>query len=286
MSDKTLYYIDKESEVYIMAKEQNEVRLKELRSEAEELVKRYNDATQTGTGKYEEARKLDEAIQGKVNEYTSIVREMCFEECKAAPDPMLAAVTILSFVTIAVNDKKEGEDKIPIRSLIEKERPIDLLKLDQYCNGIGANKNWSHIAQKMNFLLTYQKAVDLGIDPKVVNDSYSMTSIAREFDMGKNPTSKTNLLKTLQAVVSAMLGDEYKATSHDVNFLLSVYARKNRKALTVSCANHKNFRNYIAEVCHRIVTGKSYGLDFKTTAEGKAFRSGKKKDLKKAQKAA
>ena len=286
MSDKTLYYIDKESEVYIMAKEQNEVRLKELRSEAEELVKRYNDATQTGTGKYEEARKLDEAIQGKVNEYTSIVREMCFEECKAAPDPMLAAVTILSFVTIAVNDKKEGEDKIPIRSLIEKERPIDLLKLDQYCNGIGANKNWSHIAQKMNFLLTYQKAVDLGIDPKVVNDSYSMTSIAREFDMGKNPTSKTNLLKTLQAVVSAMLGDEYKATSHDVNFLLSVYARKNRKALTVSCANHKNFRNYIAEVCHRIVTGKSYGLDFNTTAEGKAFRSGKKKDLKKAQKAA
>ena len=89
----------------------------------------------------------------------------------------------------------------------------------------------------MNFLLTAQKAVDLGIDPKAVNDSYAMSEIAREFDMGKNPTSKTNLLKTLQTVITAMLGEQYKATSHDVNFLMSVYSKKNRKALTVTCAN-------------------------------------------------
>ena len=36
------------------------------------------------------------------------------------------------------------------------------------------------------------------------------------------------------------------------------------KALTVTCANHRYFRNYLAEVCHRIVTGKTYELDFKT----------------------
>lgn len=82
--------------------------------------------------------------------------------------------------------------------------------------------------------------------------------------MGKNPTSKTNLLKTLQTVITAMLGEQYKATSHDVNFLMSVYSKKNRKALTVTCANHRYFRNYLAEVCHRIVTGKTYELDFKT----------------------
>lgn len=45
-----------------------------------------------------------------------------------------------------------------------------------------------HIAQKMNFLLTAQKAKDLGLDPQKVNDSYAMSEIARQFDMGKNPT--------------------------------------------------------------------------------------------------
>ena len=110
-------------------------------------------------------------------------------------------------------------------------------------------------------------ARDLGLDPQKVNDSYAMSEIARQFEMGKNPTSKTNLLKTLQMVVNAMIGDGYKATSHDVNFLLSVYSKKNRKALTVSCANHRNFRGYVMEVCHRIVTGKSYELEYKTKRE-------------------
>ena len=67
----------------------------------------------------------------------------------------------------------------------------------------------------------------------------------------------------LTAIVQAMIGEEYKPVSHDVNFLLSVYSRKSRKALTVSCANHKYLRGYIAEICHRIVTGKSYEVDYK-----------------------
>ena len=249
-----------------MTREENMVRLAELRSEAEEFVKAYNEAVQNG--KFEDAAKADAAITERVNEYTATVRNMCFEDCKATEDPMLTAVTMLMFMTIGVKDEKSGDDKVPVRSIVDKEKPIDLLKLHKFCDSIGANKDWAHIAQKMNFLLTAQKCIDLGIDPKAVNDSYSMTEIAREFDMGKTPTSKTNMLKTLQIVITAMLGEGYKATSHDVNFLLSVYSKKNRAALTVTCANHRYFRNYLAEVCHRIVTGKSYAVDFKAKKDG------------------
>ena len=90
-----------------------------------------------------------------------------------------------------------------------------------------------------------------------------MSEIAKQIDMGKTPTSKTNILKTLQTIITAMLGDEVKATSHDVNYLMSVYSRKNRKALTVTCANHKYFRGYLAEICNHIVTGNPYDVDFK-----------------------
>ena len=241
-----------------MTREENIAKLAQLRSEAEALVKDYNEAIQNG--KFEDATKAESSATEKINEYTSVVRDMCFEDCKNTENPMLTAVQTLSYVTIGVKDEQKGDDKVPVRSIVDKERQIDLLKLHKYCGSIGADENWMHIAQKMNFLLTAQKAVDLGLNPQTVNDSYAMSEIARQFDMGKNPTSKTNL----QTVVSAMLGDGYKATSHDVNFLMSVYSKKNRKALTVTCANHRYFRNYLAEVCHRIVTGKAYELDYKT----------------------
>ena len=248
-----------------MTREENVAKLAQLKSEVGEIVKTYNDAIQNG--RFEESTKADTAMTEKINEYTATVRDMCFEDCKATDDPMLAAVRTLSYVTIGVKDEKKGDDKVPVRTVVDKERAIDLLKLDKYCGGIGHDKEWMHVAQKMNFLLTCQKARDLGLDPQKVNDSYAMSEIARQFEMGKNPTSKTNLLKTLQMVVTAMVGDGHKATSHDVNFLLSVYSKKNRKALTVSCANHRNFRGYVMEVCHRIVTGKSYELEYKTKRE-------------------
>lgn len=248
-----------------MTKQESMAKLAELRGTVEELVKSYNDAIQND--RTEDFVKADKAITDAVNEYTATVRDMCFADCKATDDPMLTAVKTLSYVTIGVKDEQKGDDKIPVRVIVDKERQIDLLKLDKFCGGIGADKNWMHIAQKMNFLLTAQKARDLGLKLAKVNESYAMSEIARQFDMGKNPTSKTNLLKTLQMAVTAMIGEGYKATSHDVNFLLSVYSKKSRKALTVSCANHRNFRGYVMEICHRIVTGKSYELEYKTKRE-------------------
>jgi len=250
-----------------ISREEAAAKLVGLRKEVEDLVSAFNEAYQAG--KFEESQKLNNQIEEKVNEYTSIVRDACFEECKASADPMLTAVTLLSFATIGTKDEKKGDDKVPVRIVVDKERQIDLYKLYKYCGdkGIGADPQWLYMAEQLNMLLTAQKAQDLGLDPKKVNDSFAMSNIAREIDLGKNPTSKTNMLKTLQAVITAMLGEGYKATSHDVNFLLSVYSRKNRKALTVTTANHKALRGYLAEICHRIVTKKQYAVDYKAVKQ-------------------
>lgn len=235
----------------------------ELREKVESLVKDFNDKLQNGD--YENAAKLNSEIEENVNEYTSIARNECFDALAGTENPMLEAVKQLVFPTIRVRDTKQGDEKIPVRIVEDIERPIDLLKLHKHVggDGIGADKNWAYTVEKFNLLMTAQKAVDLGIDPKDVHDSFAMSEISKAIDMGKTPTSKTNLLKTLNMVVTAMIGEEYKAKSHDVNFLLSVYSRKNRKALTVTCANHKYMRQYMAEICHRIVTGKVYEIEFK-----------------------
>lgn len=245
-----------------MTRAEKEAKLKELRATVDEKVKAYNEAMQDG--KFDDVQKLDTEITDSVNEFTSIVRNMCFEDCAASDDPMMAAVTALSFMTIGVKDTKKGDEKLPVREVIEKERQIDLLKLHKFVEGgIGHNKEWAYMIEKFNLLMTCQKAKDLGIDPTAINDSYAMSEIAKGYDLGKNPASKTNLLKTLTAIVQAMVGEEYKPVSHDVNFLLSVYSRKSRKALTVTCANHKYMRGYVMEICHRIVTGKTYEVDYK-----------------------
>lgn len=234
----------------------------ELREKAEALVLEYNAAIQNGD--FNTATKLNAEIEQAVNEHTSIARDECFARLLATDDPMLAAVKELSFMTIRARDTKEGDEKIPVRVIEDSEKAIDLLKLHKAsADGIGKDANWAPMIEKLNFLMTAQKASDLGIDPKAVNDSYAMSDIARQIDMGKTPTSKTNILRTVQSIVTAMIGEEYKATSHDVNFLFSVYSRKNRKALTVSCANHKYMRQYLMEICHRIVEGKSYAVDYR-----------------------
>lgn len=249
-----------------MTKTEKVAKMAELKSTVETQVKQFNDAMLEG--KFADAASLDKTIEEAIGEYTGIARGICFDECAEAEDPMMEAIKRLSFETIDVKDTKKGDDKIATREVITKERQIDLLKLHKHIEGgIGHDKSWNNFVEKFNFLMTAQKAIDLGIDPKAVNDSYAMSDISKQIDMGKTPTSKTNILKTLTTVVQAMIGEEYKPNSHDVNFLLSVYSRKSRKALTVTCANHKYMRGYMMEICNRIVTGGTYGIEFKAVKQ-------------------
>lgn len=240
-----------------MTREEKIAQLAVLKSEAEALCRDYN-ALMT-EGKLAEATKTGNTIAEKCNEYTSHAREIAFEDCLATEDPMRTAVTILTFQTIAPKDDKKDEDAIPVRGIVFKDRYIDLVKLHRKSPaGIGVNKEWYHHIQKLNFLLTAQKCRDLGVDPTDISNAYEMSDIAKAFDMGKNPTSNSNMLRTLQTVVTSMLGDEAKATSHDVAYLQSVYAKKGRAALSVSCSRHADMVKHFSDICHRIVTGESY----------------------------
>lgn len=245
-----------------MTKQEKTAKLSEIQASVEEKVEAYNEAVLNAN--HDEVVNIDNEISELVNKYTSVARDIVFDECAETENPMLEAVKRLVFTTIGVKDTKQDDGGIPVRSVISRERQIDLYKLHKRVEGgIGNNKNWNDMIEKFNLLMTCQKAKDLGINPTSINDSYAMSNTARQYDIGKNPASKTNLLKTVTEIVAAMIGEEYKPVSHDVNFLLSIYSRKSRKALTVSCANHKYLRGYMMEICHRLVTGKSYDVDYK-----------------------
>ena len=258
-----------------------------LRERAENLVMQYNEGIQNGdpnpTMETDEIGKdgkptgkkvvdyIGTVLEQTINEHTAIARGICFDDCRAADDPMLEAIKRLTFTTIGVKVSKKGDEKITVSEIVEKEKAIDLLKLHKSVKGgIGKDPKWNGLVERMNFYMTARQAKRLLKQKehlttvlKEINDSYAMCEIARNIDMGKDPTSNTKLLATLQSVITAMVGEEYKATSHDVNYITDLYATKGKKALSVNCANHRYFRGYIAAVCHSIVTGEDYDVAFK-----------------------
>ena len=49
----------------------------------------------------------------------------------------------------------------------------------------------------------------------------------------------------------------------DVNYLKTVFARADSKSLLkVKCANHKQMRVYMLSICHRVIVGGKYDVDF------------------------
>ena len=244
----------------------------ELQADAEKAIAtanakvfEYNDAIQNGKP-MSDLIEIHDAIDEALKDYASYQKYLAFKRCAAAPDPMLAAIDEFTYGVFKFVEEVEEGKKFPIASLAPTSKPIDLLQLHKFIDGgIGQDKNWPYIVEAFNAKLTARVGVAIGLDPEKISDSYAMSNIARDIELGKNPTSNTNLLKTMRSVVTAMVGEEFgkKVTSHDVAYLLECYSKKSRKALTLTVANHKGLRAIMTDVCRAVTHGESYSLDYK-----------------------
>lgn len=255
-----------------MTREELMTKMAESKAKAEAGVIAYNEAFLSGN--LEAMSTAEAQTDEAIADFDNASKFIAFIDCAAAEDPMREAVTLLTYTSIATKDSKVEGTAAKTRELVEREKYIDLLQLHKYVqdrkinpDGIGHDKRWQYIIEQLNCQLTARVAVSLGISVKDVNDSYAMSAIAKEINLGKNPTSNTNLLKTLNVVVAAMIGEEFKATSHDVAFLLEGYSKKSRKALTLTTSNHKTLRQTMAEICHRILLKKGYIVEYKTVKQ-------------------
>lgn len=240
-----------------------EEKLTELRKNAEDAANQYNK--EMLASKFDDAAKTDARLKKIVEEYAQEQMDDVFIHCRSSENPMFEACRILTYPIIRVKDVSVDGTELKKREIVDADKQIDLAKLHKFCDGIGHDTSWIFKLEKFNMLLTAQVAQNLGIDPKTVHDSYAMNSISKDIDLGKNPTSNTNLLKTLTTIIQAMIGEDYKPISRDVKYLQYIYGKKGKSALTVVCANHRYMRNYVQEICHRLITDKAYTVDYKMT---------------------
>ena len=237
--------------------------LVEIRKSAEELLINAENAKNL-----EDRKAYEDALEQTVTYYKAVSKAQAYEAAKSSPDPMRWAINTFSYptikVTIATDDAKNK-----FRRIDDTESAIDLRDLHAKLDGIGVDKNWIHIAEKLNYYLTVRSAKRVGAT--VNSDAFVMSDIAKKMDMGKDPCSNTNMLKTLQSVITAMLGEGCKATSHDVNYLIDVYSNDVKKSKTsVSAANHKTLVGYLKKVCYRILNNRTgYDVEQREIKENK-----------------
>ena len=263
-----------------MTKAEYQARLEVLNGEIEDEVQKYN--TLYADKKFDEAAALGAETEKKVDEYNSISQTICFDDCTNTDDPMMAAILKLSFPVVGVRDTFEGEGEVKILKRIktEKDKRIDLLKLQRYAkenkhlDNIGKDKFWYNNIERINLMFSMDCAVEIGKDDEflaTMKDCYAINQISKDINLktkdpkAKNPLSNSSLLKAVKTVVAAMIGAEYaeKALTHDVRFLKIASSQKSKKALTVQCANPRKMMGFMMEVCYRIVTEGVYDVDYK-----------------------
>lgn len=250
-------------------------RMVKLYNEVDELVKEYNEVSAPNDDNVITAdamkrmRDIENEVDERVKEYANLAKLEGLSRFSKLDNPLFELVKELTYEVIRIKDENVEDSDIKVRTITKVDKPYDPADLVKYCKDrkittpVGVDKAWPAMIERFNCAMTAKKAEDLGLNPKEVNDSINMSKVAAEISLGKNPCSNTQMLKTLQSIVTAMLGEEYKAVSHDVNYLKTIYAKKSRKALTVTASNVKQMRCYITEICHRLITGKHYEVEYK-----------------------
>ena len=173
-----------------------------------------------------------------------------------------------SYETIGHSEERNKDDGNRVVSVkpTTRERPVDLLA---FCKRAKLDTDWQYTASKFNQLMCLRAAQELGADVKAIAKSYYLKEAVKQIDMGKTPTSNTQVCKLLQRVIDEMLPNEdadgkpiYKCNNHDVAYLDDLYGRKSSKAkLTVRVSNDNYLRRILVDIAHRLITGTMYGVD-------------------------
>jgi len=272
-----------------MSKNETVMTVEEIRAELAEKsaaidanITAWNEASLNVN--FTEMVRLDNALKDLEKDYAEIAQKLLFTELKAMPNPMLEAIKAHSFTVVRHKDSAEAGTTMKTRERINQERQFDLYDFDLFCaSKASKDAKWVRLAENVNMLICMRVASDLHIeDLESVGKSYFISKTAQQIKLSEegvdvaNPLSNTQLLAILQRVIDNVIyedklndagesiGNKYKAMSHDVNWLLYTYGRKDSKGkLTIKVADHKAFRKIVADILHRIVTGTSYKVAYK-----------------------
>lgn len=252
--------------------------LSNLRIDADESIKEINQAVLDDSFKGIGIAK--EKLESAVKEYNSLSIVMEYNKLASKKKPMLAAIEQYEIAIIAIKINKDKETDRLSYSLEPATRQIDLVAFEDFCKRdkkeIAHDNMWRYKSEKFNLLVAYRTFKELGKDTKKMEDAYYISEVAKAINMGKTPTSKTQIQKMLQEVVNGIIFEDdgngnnaYKVTSHDVAYILLLMSKKGKVAQSVAIPRTSSMNCLIFDVVNRIVENKEYTVEYTTKKQAK-----------------
>ncbi len=238
---------------------ESKARLTELKANAMELAEEFNEFFQGG--KTDEFLATEKKLKEVVDSYNEIAQKIFFEECKATENPLIHAITVLEFDAIHASDKSEKDSKFKVKTITDKKKIVDLLRLEKHCGVIGADPTWRQKLNELYCVFVIKGCSDIGKDPIEFHGSENMRKLVKVFDLKKDGVTGKQLVKYMQPVIDAMIGEGHKVLTHDRNWVDGdIVSVKKGKKLTKNIIKNKPFISLIAQVCHHLVTGIPYDM--------------------------
>lgn len=174
-----------------------------------DIVEKISDINKGLKAKERDVAKLhllDDDLKELEREYAKAKCVEVFDQLKNEENPVKAAIIMHSYFTTSHSYTRTDSGAITSIKIVEdKPRQIDLVKLCKHC---GLPADWQYKVEKFNQLLAMKTATDLKMSKaqiKKICDSFYMSKLAKEIDMGATPTSNTAICKQLQQIFDAVL---------------------------------------------------------------------------------
>lgn len=228
-----------------------------------------NDAQAMGSAIAALKESEKEYKKESFNEFISMIR--CTE------NPVLTAITTLQYEVLKHREvRTEG-----VLTGIELYLTDEKVNMEKVFDRLGKGKIWVSLAAKLNYMYTLKASLDHGIESEEfakVKGNYMIADEVKAALEGKTPTSTTQMIPHLQAVLDAMIfvarddgQNTYRVVGKDVNALKAWHTSKDRHTIGGTKAEgDKAFNNYVTEAIHCIITGTGYRITGKNINGSKA----------------
>lgn len=234
--------------------------------------------------KYDKIPAISKEMDELVQDYAKKAKEGFLETSKAAENPLIDALTRLTYTVVAYRDVADKETGAVTRTITDKTRQISLADLYTAMPSKFRNSRWKYYVEKLNLLMCLWVAMELGApgsEIEKIKSDFRMEAASRDIAMGKTPTSNTQLLAQVQTTMDQILYDEetvtvkgktqtrnrYRVTSHDVVFLRHAYTKLGREVKHISCLNHAKLAMVLAQIMNEKLTATGYKADYAVNKE-------------------
>ena len=249
--------------------------LAKMRKDHEAKVAELNVVCKNGS--FAEVAAKEDEVKAIEKEYKKLMEVDVFSGLA----DMEEAIKKHHFETISHKAIRE-EGVLQGYEVVEKTVQVNL---QRFAERKDLDMGWFYDLQGLNKRLTLKVATDLGLSDKeikAISDSYYMNKLVKELEGGKTITSNTQIIKHMQSVLDAVAPESGKVNNYDLTYVMLTYAKRNRKALCLQCANHANLLSLMTDVFYRILTGAVYSVDYKKVVENSEPVEKPAKETKKA----